>query len=81
MSSSVIAKPPLRPLAPKPTSWPSSTTTRSVGLGLEEVVGGPEPRVAAADDRDVGGDRPGRAAGRGSFRGRSRASRSSSRSR
>ena len=46
-------QPPLRPEAPKPTVSASSTAIRSVGVGLGEVVGGPEPGEAGADDRDV----------------------------
>ena len=46
-------QPPLRPEAPKPAVSASSTTTRSVGSAREQVVGGPEPGEAGADDGDV----------------------------
>ena len=63
-------QPPLRPLAPKPTCSASSTSTSAPGLLSQQVVGGPQPGVAAADHDDVRGlrqlgrGRPGRRRGR-----------------
>ena len=52
---SADTQPPLRPLAPKPTCSASSTSTSTAGLLPQQVVGGPQPGVAAADDDDVRG--------------------------
>ena len=48
------AKPPLRPLAPKPTVSASSTTTSRDGIVGLRVERRPEPGEAAADDAEVG---------------------------
>ncbi len=46
-------QPPLRPDAPKPAISCSMIAIRRWGSARKQVVGGPEPGVARADDRDV----------------------------
>ena len=60
-------QPPLRPEAPKPAISRSSDHHAQRRVGLLEVVRGPEPGEAGADDGhvDVGAGRAGRVAGRG----------------
>ncbi len=52
-------KPPLAPLPPAPQTAASSSTTVERRLALGELVGGPQPGEAAADDADVGLGRAG----------------------
>ena len=46
-------QPPLRPLAPNPAICRSTTTHPQPGVGAQQVVGGPQPGEARADDGDV----------------------------
>ena len=58
----------MRPLGPSPISRASSSATRSDGVALAQGERGPEPGVAAADDRHVDLERPASGGATGSGR-------------